>query len=399
MKIGILREEKVPLDKRVALTPEQCKFVMDKYPFIEIVVRKSEHRCYSDDNYRSIGIEVVDKLDDCDILLGIKEVPIESLITDKKYLFFSHTIKKQEYNRDLLLAMLNNNIQMIDYEVLKNGYGKRVIGFGRYAGVVGAYNGFLTYGLKNNLYTLKPAYNCVDRKEMELEFNKIILNNEKIIVTGKGRVGEGIMEIINSLEIRVVSEREFMNSSFNEPVCVHLDYMDYYERKDGKEFVKSDFYNNPEQYQSSFMKFARFGDIFLAGHYYSKDAPFLFTREDAKKSIFNLSVVADISCDIDGPIASTIRPSTILDPIYGYNPILEIEDDFINNGVIAVMAVDNLPCELPKDASLDFGQELIDSVFPLLVQESNSAILDATICKEGKLMPKFDYLKDFVYKN
>ena len=399
MKIGILREEKIPLDRRVALTPEQCRLVMDKYPSIEILVRSSAHRCYSDDMYQELGIQVVDQLDDCDILIGIKEVPVNSLIKNKTYLFFSHTIKKQEYNRDLLLAMVNSNIQMIDYEVLKNDHGKRIIGFGRYAGVVGAYNGLLAYGLKKKLYRLKPAYSCRDRKEMEMEFKKILLRNEKIIVTGKGRVGKGIMEIINSLAIREVSKTDFIEKSFSEPVCVHLDYMDYYERKDDGVFIKNDFYNNPDKYRSSFMKFASVGDIFIAGHYYSKDAPFLFTRDDAKKSDFNLSVIADVSCDIDGPVASTIRPSTILNPIYGYNPLLEKEDDFTNNSVIAVMAVDNLPCELPKDASLDFGEELINNIFPLLVQENNDTILDATICKEGKLTLNFEYLTDFLYQD
>ena len=395
MKIGILREEKIPLDSRVALTPTQCRFLMDKYPFIDIVVRNSNHRCFSDDMYRNNGVMVVDELYDCDVLIGIKEVPISSLINDKTYLFFSHTIKGQKYNRRLLSSMIEKNIRMIDYEVLTNNK-RRMIGFGKYAGIVGAYNGFLCYGLKHNIYRLKPAYSCFDRLEMEKELSNIVLNNEKIIITGKGRVGQGIMEIINTLSIKEVSKKDFINNNFNEPVCVNLDFTDYYERIDGGEFTRSDFLRNNKKYKSVFMKFAAVGDIFIAGHYYSQNAPFLFTRENAKCSEFNLSVIADVSCDINGPVASTIRSSTILNPIYGYNPIKEKEDDFRKDGVIAVMAVDNLPCELPKDASQDFGKELVNKVFPLLVKENDSILENATICKNGRLTKNFEYLECFL---
>lgn len=395
MKIGILREEKVPLDSRVALTPSQCRVLMDTYPFINIVVRSSNHRCFSDDMYRINGILVVDSLDDCDILFGIKEVPISSLINDKTYLFFSHTIKGQEYNRGLLSSMIQKKIKMIDYETISSN-NKRMIGFGRYAGVVGAYNAFLCYGLKKNIYRLKPAHSCSDRAEMEKEFNKIILKNEKIIVTGKGRVGKGIMEIINDLSIREVSKSEFLNNNFNEPVCVNLDFLDYYERVDGGRATKSHFFKKYSEYKSSFMKYASVGNIFIAGHYYNQGSPFLFTREDAKNGNFNLSVIADVSCDINGPVASTIRPSTISNPIYGYNAKKEIEDDFMKDGVIAVMAVDNLPCELPKDASLDFGKEIISKIFPLLVKGNNVILSNATICKDGFLTDNFEYLKEFI---
>ena len=400
MKIGVLKEEKVPADKRVPLTPEQCRRLLDTYPDIEISVKSSAIRCFSDAMYIAEGIDVVDDLNDCDVLIGVKEVPKESLIANKTYLYFSHTIKEQFYNRELLLKMIELNINMVDYEVLRNKQGKRLLGFGRYAGIVGAYNGFLTYGLKSGKYNLKVAHNCEDRIEMESEISKIKLSNEKIIITGNGRVGNGIMEIMEKTNIREVSRLEFIQDTFNEAVFVRLNTMDYNVRKDGSITVKQEFYSNPELFKSSFMDYAIHADIFIAGHYYSSGSPFLFTREDAKSPEFNLKVVADVSCDINGPVACTIKPSTIANPIYGYDKQSEQEIDFRNEGAVAVMAVDNLPCELPKDASEDFGNEMLAKIIPsLLISDDEQIIANATICKVGDLTPNFEYLRNYVNGN
>ena len=400
MKIGVLKEEKIPADKRVPLTPKQCRLLLDTYPDIEISVKSSPIRCFSDAMYIAEGIDVVDDLNDCDVLIGVKEVPKESLIANKTYLYFSHTIKEQFYNRELLLKMIELNISMVDYEVLRNKQGKRLLGFGRYAGIVGAYNGFLTYGLKSGKYNLKEAHNCEDRIEMESEMSKIKLSNEKIIVTGNGRVGNGIMEIMEKSNIREVSKLEFIQDTFNEAVFVHLNTMDYNVKKDGSITVKQEFYSNPELFKSSFMDYAIHADIFIAGHYYSSGSPFLFTREDAKSPDFNLKVVADVSCDINGPVACTIKPSTIANPIYGYDKHSEQEIDFRNEGAIAVMAVDNLPCELPKDASEDFGNEMLAKIIPsLLISDDEQIIANATICKAGDLTPNFEYLRNYVNGN
>ena len=397
MKIGILREEKVPADKRVPLTPKHCRKMLDTYPNLELSVQRSNIRCFSDDMYVAEEIDIVEDLSDCDVLLGVKEVPLESLIANKTYFYFSHTIKEQTYNRDLLLKMLDLNISMVDYEVLKNKEGERLLGFGRYAGVVGAYNGFLAYGLKSEKYNLKAAHNCEDRVEMETEMSKIELLNEKIIVTGNGRVGNGVMEILKKSNIRQVSKLDFINKNFNEPVFVHLNFMDYNIKIDGSITNQQEFFNSPELFKSSFMNYATHADIFIAGHYYSSGSPYLFTRQDVKSLDFNLQVVADISCDINGPVACTIKPSTIANPIYGYNKYSEQEVDFRAEDSIAVMAVDNLPCELPKDASEDFSNEMVDKILPSLLNgDDDQIIFNATICKEGDLTPNFEYLRNYV---
>jgi len=400
MKIGVLKEEKVPADKRAPLTPKQCRQLLDIYPDIDISVKSSAIRCFSDAMYIAEGINVVNDLSDCDVLMGVKEVPIESLIANKTYLYFSHTIKEQFYNRGLLLKMMELNISMVDYEVLRNEHGKRLLGFGRYAGIVGAYNGFLTYGLKSEKYNLKAAHNCEDRIEMESEMSKIKLSNEKIIVTGNGRVGNGVMEIMKKSNVREVSKFEFINKTFNEAIFVHLNTMDYNVKKDGSSAKKQEFYCSPEIFMSTFMDFAIHADIFIAGHYYSSGSPYLFTREDVKSPDFKLKVVADISCDINGPVACTIKPSIIANPIYGYDKQLEQEVDFRNEDAIAVMSVDNLPCELPKDASEDFGNEFIDKIIPsLLIIDNDQIITNATICKAGDLTPNFEYLRNYVNGN
>ena len=397
MKICLIREEKVPADKRVVLTPKQCKYFQETYSNVEILVQSSKVRCFTDDEYLAEGIRVINDISECDIFLGVKEVPEEFLIANKTYFYFSHTIKEQPYNRGLLVRMMDLNIKMIDYEVLKVKSGKRLLGFGRYAGVVGAYNAFLTYGLKSGYYKLKPAHACRDRIEMEAELNSLILNNQKIVVTGKGRVGGGIMEVMKCAGIKEVSVDDFLHQTYEEPVFVSLDIMDYNEKIDGSSASKSGFYNKPELYKSSFLRFASIADIFIAGHYYASGSPYLFTREDAKKNDFNLKVVADISCDIDGPVASTIRASTITDPVYGYNPMTEQEVSFTDENAIAVMAVSNLPCELPKDASIGFGQNLLTYIIPnLLGDDLNNVIERATICENGKLKNRYKYLESYV---
>lgn len=397
MKIALLREGKIPADKRVALSPKQCLEVLNQYPGLVLVVQPSPIRKFKDQDYLDLGIVLQEDLSDCDVLIGVKEVPKKDLIPHKTYFYFSHTIKEQPYNKSLLLKMLSLNIRMIDYEVLTNQKSKRLIGFGRYAGIVGCYNGFLAYGKRTSSFSLKPAHLCEDRKEMEIELRKIQLEPIKIILTGSGRVGNGILELINIIGIKQVSPDEFLNKSFDQPVFVHLNTLDYNKRIDGSASSKSDFYTNPGSYQSDFLKFAKTAEMFIAGHYYAAGSPFLFTREDAKSKEFKIRTVADVSCDINGPIACTIQPSTIQNPIYGYNPLTELIDDYAKPDVIAVMAVDNLPCELPKDSSIDFGAELIKHILPCLLSTDPHKVIErATICENGKLTEQFSYLESYV---
>jgi len=402
VKIGILREGKVPPDHRVPLTPKQCKAVMALYPGVQIVVQPSAVRAYKDSEYSDLGLLVQEDLSECDILMGVKEVNVQDLIPGKTFLFFSHTIKKQPYNRHLLQAILNQKIRLVDYETIKNKQNKRLIGFGRYAGIVGAYNAFLTFGLKHGLYQLKPAHQCKDRKEMEEQFNNIKLPpNFKLVLTGFGRVGHGAREIVDMLPIKEVAPDEFFGNAFDGPVFTHLEVEDYYGRKDNKPFEKADFYANPEHYKSTFGQYVQEADMYIPCHFWNSRAPYIVTQEDLKREGRRLSVVADISCDIAGPIACTIRPSKISDPVYGYDPQTGEETDFMQPHALAVMAVDNLPCELPLDASEDFGSELMKHVLPcLLADDPDQIILRASETNfEGELTSGYAYLQEYVNGN
>lgn len=397
MKIGIIKEGKVPMDTRVALSPEACKKVLAQYPDVEIKVQKSEHRCYSDNEYSKAGLNLVDDVSDCDILLGIKEVPMNELVSDKIYLFFSHTIKMQEYNRELLNKLMAQNIQMVDYETLVNEKGQRVIAFGRYAGLVGAYNGLRAYGLRQGAYELKPAHQCFDLAEMKEECKNVALDPIKIVITGGGRVAKGAIETMEAAGIKSVSPNELLEKEFDQPVYAQLLSEDYHSKTDGSKFETADFFQNPETYSGNFLPFAEAADMLIAAAYWHPKAPVLFTTEDMRKPAFKLQVIADITCDIEGSIPSTKRPSTIADPFYDYEKEKEeLTDAFSDKRNVTVMAVDNLPNELPRDASDSFGAQLIEFVLPnLLDGDKEEMIKRATITKDGDLTERYEYLRDF----
>jgi alanine dehydrogenase len=397
--LGVIREGKVPPDFRVPLTPKQCKAIEVLYPEVKVVVQRSPIRTYPDAAYAEQGIELVDSLEDCDYIFGIKEVQIADLIPNKTFFFFSHTFKKQPYNRDLLNAVLDKKIRLVDYEVLKDKYNKRIIGFGRYAGIVGCYNAFLTYGLKSGRYSMKPAHECEDRKEVEQELKKVDLPTDfRVVLTGFGRVGHGAREIIDLLPITEVSPEEYLKNSFEGPVYTHLEAEDYFAPQDGSAFVKKDFYSTPEKYCSTFGRYAKKSDMYIPCHFWSAKSPFILTNEDLLHADNRIKVVGDISCDIAGPIACTIRPSKIGNGIYGYDPTTQTEVDFMQEGAIAVMAIDNLPCELPKDASEDFGNELLKHVLPCLFGKDPDKVIargsQTTIT--GELTDGFSYLSNYI---
>ncbi|MDX1364150.1 MAG: NAD(P)-dependent oxidoreductase [Arenibacter latericius] len=397
MKFGIIRERKNPPDRRVVFSPEACKKLLGKYNEAQLIVEPSPIRVFADSDYKEAGIEVANKMEECDVLIGVKEVPIANLIPNKKYIFFSHTIKKQPYNRSLLQAVLANGIELYDHEVITGVKGQRLVAFGRYAGIVGAYNGIRAYGLKFNLYNLPKAETLADQKELIAELRKISLPNIKILLTGRGRVGNGAEEMLVAMGLKKITVADYLKKEFKQPVFCQIDASEYNKRKDGVRGNKSDFFNNPEEYKSNFYRFAKVTDFYIAGHFYGEGAPYLYTREDAKKPDFKIKVVADISCDIDGPVATTIRPSTIADPIYGYDPLSESEIDFKDPNAIAVMAVDNLPCELPRDASEGFGDAFLKHVIPAFFDGDKNGVLErARMTKNGKLTKRYAYLQDYV---
>jgi alanine dehydrogenase len=397
VKIALIREEKEPADLRVALSPRQCVDLQRRFPEAEVLVQSSAWRCFEDDKYRKEGIQVVDDVRDCDILMGIKEIPKDKLIAGKTYLFFSHTIKKQPYNRSMLRTILERNIRLVDYECLTWENGSRILGFGRFAGIVGMHNGFITWGRKGGLYEIKPAYQCKSYEEVKQQYKNITLPAIKIALCGDGRVAHGALELLHHLRIREVTKREFLEQIFQEPVFVHLRSEDYYARKDGKAWDKSDFYHNPEEYVSTFHPYYRVCDMMVNAIFWHQGIPAFFTKEDMKQTDFNIKVIADITCDLNGPLPCTQKATTIAEPVYGYHPISEkITTPYLTH-TVDVMAVGNLPCELPSDASMEFGESMLKYVMPHLLSGERDDIIDrATIAVAGKLTERYLYLTDYV---
>ncbi len=398
-KIGIIREGKVPPDARVPLTPKQCQQIISKFP-VEVVVQPSNVRCYTDAEYRAAGVELATDLRDCDILIGVKEVPVDQLIPGKTYLFFSHTIKKQAQNRHLLQAVLEKNIRLIDFEKLTDDRGDRLIAFGFYAGLVGAHNALWTYGQRTRLFELPRLCNCHDYAEVKAVYPQTPLPPVRIVLTGSGRVASGAVRNLHDMGIHQVSPRDFLTKTFDKPIFTQLFAQDYVQHRSGPRiFDKAHFYAHGEEYVSTFAPYTRHADIFINGIYYDGKAPMFFTASEMAGETFHLQVIADISCDIvpNASVPTTLRPSTIAEPVYGINRYTGQECAPYNPDAVDVMAIDNLPSELPRDASDFFGKQLMDNVLPELLHDEDSVVIArAAIAENGHLTDYYAYLSDYV---
>lgn len=397
MIFGIIKERKNPPDRRVVFSPEELVQLQSQFPDAQFKVEPSDIRIFTDAAYADAGINVTDDLSDCDVLLGVKEVPVDALLPNKKYFFFSHTIKKQPHNRKLLQAILKKNIELYDHETITDAANGRLIGFGRYAGIVGTYNAFRAFGIKYELFNLPKAETLAGKEALISRLLRPYLPPLKIVLTGKGKVGMGAKEILIGMKIKEVSPIDFLNKTYTYPVFTNIDVLDYNKRKDGQVIDNKDFYKHPKEYVTDFERFTKVADLFITGHFYDNAAPQILTRAMLNAPDCKIKIVADISCDSNGPIASTLRTSTIAEPFYGYFPFEDKEVPYSHPAAIMVMAVDNLPCELPKDASEGFGKMFAEHVIPAFFNGDKEGILSrAKITENKKLTPKFAYLQDYV---
>lgn len=396
LKIGVIREGKAHPDSRTPLTPKQCRLLLDTYSNqLNLVVQKSPVRCFSDEEYENEQITLVQEVDDCDILMGVKEVPTQQLIGFKKYLFFSHTIKEQPHNKKLIQALLAKHVQMIDYECLTYANGKRILGFGHFAGVVGAHNGLLAYGKRTGLFDLKPAYLCKDFDEIKQAYTKLQLPAIKIVLTGNGRVSMGAKEVLDILGIKEVSPNDYLTQTYPYAVYTQLLSEHLYRHKHTHTYNRNDFHLHPANYECIFEPYTHVTDLMMNGVYWAADAPVFFTKAQMRQANFKIRTIADISCDVEGSIPATLRATHIGDAVMGYNPLTEQEDEPYQSHVIDIMAVDNLPNELPRDASEQFGNALIQYVIPELLKPNSDIIDRATITQNGVLHGKFTYLENY----
>lgn len=394
MKIGLIREGKIPHDNRVALTPLQCKWV-EQNKNIEIIVQKSPTRCYSDDEYRKADITLKEDLSECDVLFGIKEVPVDMLIPEKTYFFFSHTRKMQLYNQNLLKTIIQKKITLIDYECLEHADGTRLIGFGFFAGVVGAHNGMMAYGNRTGAFHLERVYKKKNFQELIHTYFGLKLPFIKIVVTGSGRVAHGILEIMNLMEIHEAEPDEFKTTTFSYPVYVHLKGSDLYENKLTGKYNRQEFHDQPEKYRCLFYQYFSETDILLNGIYWYDTMPRLFEMADMKQTDFRIKTIADISDDKYGSVPCNYGDNTMEDPVYGVNKMTGERTAPYLPGSVDIMAVGNLPNELPRDASRYFGEQLIKFVLDGLLQGGTEIIQNATIVKQGVLTENYQYLKEY----
>lgn len=397
MKFGIIKERKNPPDKRVVFSPDELVELQQAHQELSVKVESSDIRVFTDEEYENKGIEVTKDVGDCDFLFGIKEIPVDSLLPNKSYFFFSHTIKKQPHNRKLLQAILEKNIDLYDLETLVDAHNHRLVGFGRHAGIVGAYNSIRAFGIKFELFKLPKAETLSGKDALIAHLKRLVLPPLKFVVTGTGNVGSGVKEVLDAIKVKEVSIENYFGKKFTQSVYTQIHSLDYHRRIDGKPSDSSDFFQNPQNYISDFERFTKVSDIYIAAHFHANGAPNILTREMLQAADCKIKVVADISCDIDGSIACSLRTSTIAEPFYGYWPVENKEVDVFHPAAVVVMAVDNLPCELPKDASEGFCEMFMEQVVPAFFNGDKDGILArAKITEKGKLTPRFSYLQDYV---
>ena len=397
MKFGIIKERKSQPDRRVVFSPDELARIKQLYQGVIVKVEGSNIRIFSDENYRNMGIEVTENINDCDVFFGVKEVPVEALILNKSYFFFSHTLKKQPYNRVLLQALLEKNIDFYDHETIVDSHNRRLIGFGKYAGIVGSYNSIRAFGIKFELFKLPKAETLSGKEALLAHLKRLILPPLKIVITGTGKVGSGVKEVLDAIKITEVSVENYLSKNYAQAVYTQIDVLEYNKRKDGQELDFNDFCQHPEEYVSDFERFTKVSDIYITGHFHANEAPIILSREMLQANDCKIKVVADISCDVNGPIACTLRSSTIAEPIYGYLPSENSEVDVFHPAAIVVMAVDNLPCELPKDASEGFGEMFMEHVIPAFFNGDKDGVLQRSkMTEKGKLTPRYSYLQDYV---
>lgn len=395
--IGLIREGKVPADNRVALTPAQCKWLLHRITGIRIIVQPSESRCFPDSEYQRSGVEVKEDLSECNLLLGIKEVPVHMLLPGKTYMFFSHTRKKQPYNQGLIKAMVEKKITLIDYECLEHEDGQRIIGFGFFAGIVGAHNGMMAFGRRSGQFQLERVGASRDYRELIHTYFGLKLPKIKIAVTGNGRVAHGILEIMNLMDVREVEPREFLQQEFAYPVYVHLKGSDLYMHKERGDYFRDEFRRHPQDYVCIFEPYCYSADILMNGIFWDVHMPRLFTMDTLKHPEFRIQTIADVTDDAFGSVPCNLGDGTIDDPVYGVDKLTGQKTAPYLPGSVDVMAVGNLPNELPKDASRYFGEQLIKYVLEDLMKGGSPTLDKATILREGRLTQYFEYLSDYAY--
>ncbi len=403
--IGIVKESRLD-ESRAPISPKQVSQIIEKYPDINIIVEPCDTRTFKNNEYEKYGAKISKDLNSCDLLFGVKEVDVKKLIPNKNYIFFSHTYKLNKETlsnaqgtpgmdkKELLKCILSKKIKLIDYENIRSVNGARYLGFGRFAGIVGCYNTLNLFLLQNNFQPLGRAYKINDYERIKNNLSEIRFPKFKLLVTGDGRVNNGVQELLKYTNIKKISDEDFLKKDFEYPVYCNLETKDYIIHKNKIQFELKHFIEHPEEYVAKTFEYLKLSDLFISAHYWDPNSPKIFTREQMKK-FSKLKIIGDITCDVDGSIPSTIKSTTIENPNFFLNTETFSEVDKANSN-LAVMAVDNLPSELPRDSSIEFGNGILNEVIPYLLGKDDGRIINSTITSDGRFLEKYNYLNEYI---
>ena len=392
--IAVIREGKVPPDSRAPLSPTQVAKL--RAQGVDIVVQPSAGRIYKDSEFTELGIPLVEDISDRELLLGVKEVPIDQLIPGKAYCFFAHVAKQQPYNQDLMKALLDKRIRMIDYEYLTDAQKKRLIAFGFWAGMVGAHNAMWTYAKRTGAFTLPRLKDVFDYNAAKEVYAELELPPIRVVLTGTGRVGKGAAQVLRDMGLEEIDPEDYLAGE-GDAVFTVLRIQDYARHQSGKEFTKKDFYGKGQEFVSNFAPYAAVSDVFINGIFWDGVAPAFFTKEEMAGPDFRIKVIGDVTCDIApaASVPSTLYATTIAEPVFGYDPNTHTAGDPYQPHTIDVMSIDNLPSELPRDASSAFGKVFMEKILPEFAKEQSDILERATITEDGELGRHFTYLYDY----
>jgi len=433
-RIGIRREDKNIWERRVPLIPEHIKWLQAEHD-IETVLQPFEGRAFSHEEYIRVGATISENLSDCAVIFAVKEIPIGFFEYQKTYIFFSHTIKGQTYNMPMLRRILDLRCQLIDYERVVDANGRRLIFFGRHAGLAGMLDTLWALGkrlqwegMDNPFTKVRQAHQYESLEQAKAEIQQI---GEQIrsqglptAITpfvcgfaGYGHVSKGAQEIFDLLPAIEVLPNELIALSANKDLSSHSIYKVIFKEEDmvqpiseNEEFELQRYYDHPERYQSKFETYLPYLNILINAIYWEPRYPKLVTKQYLREiykhgSLGKLRVIGDISCDIEGAIECTLKATEPDNPVFVYDPITtKAQDGYAGHGLV-VMAVDNLPCEFPREASVEFSQALFPFV-PAIVNADYSVpfarlnlpeeIKKALVVYQGKLTPAYGYLEKFL---
>ena len=431
--IGIRIEDKYLMEKRVAITPNFVKELIEQHD-IEFEVESSPKRVFTDEEYRKAGAKIVDRIKDSNIIFGVKEMPSEFFEEKKTYLFFSHTIKGQDYNMDLLRKMVEKKINLIEFEKITDDNGKRLIFFGRFAGLAGMINSFWSFGQRCKVLGYETPFSSLQQsylyssiedaisalsqvaKEIKLHGLPAELAPLTIGITGNGNVSKGAQEIINLFENKEITPSGLLDLKRNGNYDSKTIYKIIFNENDlsvpldsEAEFELQHYYKHPEEYKNDFERYVPEISILMNCMFWSPDFPRIITKDFLKELFKNqnskLCVIGDVTCDPDGSIEATHIGTYIEDPVFVYNPEnQESTMGFEGDGVL-IMAVDILPAELPRESSLAFSKALSEFI-PALAKTNFELDFDelnipmpfkrALILHQGEFTPDYEYMKAFL---